>query len=282
MDTVAPETLHQTLHQALHPRRVALRVRDPGPVAAFYQDVIGLRPVAPGAGHPSFGVGTDALIELWPDPAAAPGDPAGAGLFHTAILLPSRADLGRWLAHAAALGIPLDGSADHLVSEAVYLHDPEGNGVEIYADRPRHAWTWNDGRIRMANRRLDLPGLLAAGAGAGWDGAPPGTRVGHVHLRVGDVAAATRFYAGVLGLDITSAGPQAVFLSANGYHHHLAVNTWGSLNADRREPGRAGLAEVVLAGADLPAIAHRAGRDTASLLDDGLADPWGTVLRFQP
>ena len=266
---------------------VALAVRDLGRVAAFYRDVIGLQVVAQEDGAVLLGAGGAAFLELLHRPDALPDDPAAAGLFHTAFLLPSRADLGRWLAHFGALGGRLDGAADHLVSEAVYLHDPEGNGIEIYADKPRTAWPWRgegaERRVEMANQPLDAPGLLRA-ADTPWAGTPPGTHIGHVHLRAGDVAEATRFYGGVLGLDITAARDKAVFLSSGGYHHHLAANTWQSAGAGRRDPARAGLQSVTLDVADGPAlagIARRVGSAGHDLADRSLVDPWGTVLALR-
>ena len=195
------------------------------------------------------GAGGDAFLDLLHRPDVKPDDPASAGLFHTAFLLPSRADLGRWLAHIRTLGQKLDGATDHLVSEAVYLHDPEGNGIEVYADRPRAQWGWHDGpdgrRVEMANRPLDADGLLKL-AVTPWAGAPAGTRIGHVHLRVGAVGAARRFYGGLLGLDVTAAWDAAAFLSSGGYHHHIAANVWRSAGAGPRDPARAGLASVTL------------------------------------
>ena len=258
---------------------VALAVRDLGRVAAFYRDVIGLEMIAQDGGAIRLGAGGTAFLELLHRPGALPDDPATAGLFHTAFLLPSRAALGRWLAHFRALGGQLDGGADHLVSEAAYLRDPEGNGIEVYADRPPAQWHWRgDGaerRVEMANRPLDVPGLLRV-AEAPWGGAPPGTRIGHVHLRVGDVGEAVRFYAGALGLDLTASRDSAAFLSTGSYHHHIAVNTWSSAKAGPRDPARAGLASVTLDVADGPApaaVARTAGQ--------GFDDPWGTVLHLR-
>ncbi len=259
---------------------VDLDARDLDGLARFYQDVIGLRPIGAGGVTLDLGVGTDVLLRLLARPDALPNDPGSAGLFHTAFLLPSRADLARWLHHIHALGITIDGSADHLVSEAVYLHDPEGNGIEVYADRPPEAWAWDDTaagrRVRMANAPLDFAGLLQLGAGQPWAGAPAGTRIGHVHLRVGDLAAGRGFYTGVLGLAETAAYTGAAFLSTSGYHHHIAINTWRSLGAGPRNPARAGLAAVVLQ-ASTPALAdairQRAGQGE-------LHDPWGTALRI--
>lgn len=268
---------------------VALVVRDLPRVEAFYRDVLGLRAVerAPDAVRLGAADGPG-FLDLLHRPDARPDDPAQAGLFHTAFLLPSRAHLGAWLVHAGALRVPLTGASDHAVSEAVYLDDPEGNGVEVYADRPRDAWRWRDGQVEMTTEPLDVTGLLrdSASRGAfrgGWAGAPAGTRIGHVHLRVGDVAQAVRFYADRLGLDPVSARPGAAFLSTGGYHHHVAVNTWRSAGAGPRDPARAGLALVTLEAADAAvsdAVAARAG--ATDLARDGVRDPWGTLLRVRP
>lgn len=261
---------------------VALAVRDLDRVTAFYRDVIGLEVVAREEDAVRLGAGGAAFLELLRRPDALPDDPAAAGLFHTAFLLPSRADLGRWLAHFRGLGGQLDGAADHLVSEAAYLHDPEGNGIEVYADRPRAEWRWRgegaERRIEMANRPLDVPGLLRA-ATTPWSAAPPGTRIGHIHLRVGDVGEAVRFYGGVLGLDLTAAWDSAAFLSSGGYHHHIAVNTWRSPGAGRRDPARAGLASVTLDVAGGPALAGLAR--WAGTAGHSLHDPWGAVLNLR-
>jgi len=259
---------------------VALTVRDLEKVATFYREVVGLDLLERTPGNARLGAGGVAFLELLHRPDALPRDPAAAGLYHTAFLLPSRADLGRWLAHAASLGLRLDGAADHLVSEAVYLHDPEGNGIEIYADRPRSEWRWEGGQVIMANNRLDMIGLRAL-ATSPWTGAPSGTRIGHVHLQVGDLEAAKRFYAGLLGFDIIREGPQAVFMSTGGYHHHLACNTWESPGAGPRDPRQAGLAAVDLVAEDRATLDGIATRASASDIDTtGLRDPWGTLIRF--
>ncbi len=270
---------------------VGLAVRDLGRVEAFYREVLGFGVVERTADTVRLGAGGAGILELFHQPTALPDAPATAGLFHTAFLLPSRADLGRWLAHAGRLRQALDGAADHLVSEALYLSDPEGNGVEVYADRPRARWRWRDGpdgrRVEMATQPLDTEGLLAE-ADAAWAGAPDGTRVGHVHLRVGDVAEAVRFYGDRLGMDLTAARPGAAFLSTGGYHHHIAVNAWRSAGAGRREAGRAGLAWVTLKAADERGLAGgargqrdgRRGRGRpARPLGHGAAPPPGPVRR---
>lgn len=243
---------------------VTLAVRDLDRVARFYQDAIGLTPITSDASAVWLGVDGRKLLHLLHRPDFRPTDPQAAGLYHTAFLLPTRADLGRWLRHAAALGLKIAGAADHLVSEAVYLADPEGNGIEIYADRPRSTWHWEGIQVAMANARLDLAALMALDP-APWTGAPAGTTIGHVHLQVGDLLAAEPLYVAGLGLDITRRMPQALFISADGYHHHLALNTWNSQGAGPRDPARAGLATVTLrTDAARPSV----------------TDPWGTTIAF--
>lgn len=251
--------------------RVALSVRDIDTVAAFYENAIGLRPIASDGGTRTLGAGGRVLLELRADRAARPVDPREAGLFHTAFLLPSRADLGAWLRHVAEARVPLQGASDHLVSEAIYLADPEGNGIEIYRDRPRADWPRHSGRIRMATDPLDLQ-ALAADATAPWAGAPEGAVVGHVHLQVGAVPEAEAFYAGRLGFEITTHYPGAAFYGSGGYHHHLATNVWHSRGAGKRSAGAAGLADVELR-------ADRAEHDRlVAALGASVTDPWGTSL----
>ena len=243
---------------------VTLAVRDLDRVAGFYQDAIGLAVIETGPDSVWLGAGGRKLLQLLHRPDFLPVDPGAAGLFHTAFLLPTRADLGRWLRHATAHHLPIEGAADHLVSEAVYLTDPEGNGIEIYADRPRTAWRWEGSQVVMANARLDLAALMALDDQPS-TGAPPGTTIGHVHLQVGDVAAAEPFYTAGLGLAVTRRWPQALFLSTGGYHHYIALNTWRSQGAGPRDPARAGLAAVTLR------TPHPMPART---------DPWGTTLNF--
>ncbi|MDO5704193.1 MAG: VOC family protein [Paracoccus sp. (in: a-proteobacteria)] len=246
--------------------RVALTVRDLDRTGDFYRRVLGLNDLAADGESVTLGQGNVPLLDLRHDPAARP-DPRGAGLFHTAFLLPDRADLGRWLRHAVALDLHLDGASDHLVSEAVYLRDPEGNGIEIYADRPRSHWQTDGVQVQMDTVALDVPDLLRAPGD--WTAAPPGTVIGHVHLQVGDIPQAESFYAGQLGFDLTSRRPGASFYATGGYHHHLATNTWNSRGAGQRAPGTAGLAEVVLS-ADAESL-ERLGATS-------FADPWGNRI----
>jgi catechol 2,3-dioxygenase len=255
---------------------VTLTVRDIDSVAAFYETAIGLRPLASDGGVRRLGAGGRVLVELRADPGARPVDPREAGLFHTAFLLPARADLGAWLVHAAGARVPLQGASDHLVSEAIYLADPEGNGIEVYVDRPREDWPHEGGRIRMATEPLDL-NALAAGARAPWTGAPEGTVVGHVHLQVGDVPAAEAFYQGRLGFDLVTHYPGAAFFANGGYHHHLAANVWNSRGAGKRSEGAAGLA-----GVELLAAPGDHDRLAAALGTTGGRDPWGTPISVAP
>lgn len=264
--------------------RLSLRVRDLGKVSDFYQRVIGLETIHQSAAKVTLGAGTVPLLELLGDPSATPRNPRDAGLFHTAFLLPTRADLSRWLAHAVKLGVRLQGASDHIVSEALYLDDPEGNGIEIYADRPVSRWRDAAGQIRMATEPLDIPDLLAAGTGD-WAGFPAGGTIGHVHLQVGDTGAADAFYRDVIGLDIASRYPGASFFGSGGYHHHLAGNIWNSRRAGSRPEGAAGLEVVEIVVRD-PALrdaivkrAEAAGFPAATNGDKPvLRDPWGTAI----
>ncbi|EYB68037.1 glyoxalase/bleomycin resistance protein/dioxygenase [Deinococcus phoenicis] len=272
------------LPPSTHVASVTLLARDLPRLAAFYATLLGLTPMTSSADAVTLGAHGTPLLHL----LARPDLPAPAGsrpgLYHTAFLLPGRADLGRWLAHAATLGLRL-GTGDHLVSEAIYLQDPEGNGIEVYRDRPRSEWTWQDGQVRMDTLSVDVPGVLAAAEGTTFEGAPAGTSVGHVHLKVGSAAEAARFYADALGLDVVSHFPGAAFLSWGGYHHHLGLNEWHSCGQGRPAAPAAGLGGLAFVTPDLaPLRAHLAARPLA-VQDDGDAlsfdDPWGNRVTVQ-
>ena len=268
---------------------VWLKVRDLDAVSDFYQRVLGLQQLASEGGQVTLGVGATPLLQLDGDPALAPVDPRQAGLFHTAFLLPSRADLARWLAFVAAARQPLQGASDHIVSEAIYLADPEGNGIEVYADRPTSRWRDARGEIHMTTEHLDLDDLLRAAGDTAWSGFPETGSIGHVHLQVGDTAEAERFYHGVLGFDVASRYPGAGFFGSGGYHHQLAGNVWNSRGAGRRPEGMAGLdaLEVVVRdGAGIPAIIERAETAGIAVTETAaggasLADPWGTTITLR-
>ena len=202
---------------------------------AFYTDAIGLALLNRDSTTATLGVAGTPLLLLTEHAGAKPWPREQAsytGLYHFAILVPTRADLGRWVRHWLELGLPL-GQGDHLVSEALYLSDPDENGIEVYRDRPRDQWQWVNGRVRMGADPVDIRGLLAEAERANepWAGLPAGTRLGHIHLQVGDIAQAAAFYHDILGFDIVAAMPSALFVSAGGYHHHIGMNTWHSQGA---------------------------------------------------
>lgn len=260
--------------------RVALTVHDLDRVGDFYQRAVGLHRLQADADRLLLGAGSDVLLELRRDPAARRRSPREAGLFHTAFLLPERADLGAWARHAAATRVPVVGASDHGVSEAIYLTDPEGNGVEIYADRPPAQWHWDGGMVEMPSDGLDVADLLDRTGSRTWQGFPAGSTVGHVHLQVGAIAPAEAFYSGILGFDITCRYPGGTFYAADGYHHHLATNIWNSRSAPLRQLPSTGLADVEIRAdvAVLAAIAGRAGVADPAPTRLSLADPWGTLI----
>jgi len=241
---------------------VTLTVADLVTVEAFYREALGLARRGRGDAWAELGTAQATLVRLEQRPRARP-EPTLPGLYHLALLLPDRAALGAWLLHAVETGVPLQGAADHAVSEAIYLADPEGNGVEVYRDRPRETWETRLGRIGMTTDPLDAQGLTAAAAPR-WAGAPDGASVGHVHLQVGDLARSAAFYGDALGFPRTNdAFAGACFLGAGGYHHHLGLNTWGVRGSGSRSAHAAGLRrfEVVVPGTDaLEAAALRLRR----------------------
>lgn len=278
-----------TLPAATRPQTVRLQVSDLQRSLRWYTATLGCRVLDVDDDTAVLGVAGDPptpLIRL----AARPGTRAIApharlGLYHFAILLPSRAALGGFVRRLAALDLRV-ASADHLVSEALYLTDPDGLGVEVYADRPRDSWTWSGGHLLMTVDRLDVRDLARA-AIEPWDGLPAGTTLGHVHLHVGQLDEAAGFYQEGLGLAETARLPGARFLAAGGYHHHLGINAWASAAPS---PGLddAQLLEWTLHVPDPQASHDARGRleaqGVACALDEDTgawtaADPWGTRLR---
>ncbi|MGI8802853.1 MAG: VOC family protein [Solirubrobacteraceae bacterium] len=249
---------------------VHLTVSDLDAAAAFYAGPLGLHLHSREGGVARLGAGDDDFLVLTEDPSAAPAR-GRTGLFHTAFLVPSRVELGRSIERLARAGVPLTGFSDHLVSEAVYLDDPEGNGIEIYRDRPRGEWPLQQGHIRMATDPLDVEGVLSGARDARPTPAqvPAGTAVGHVHLRVADAPAAEAFYRDLLGLDVMARYAGASFLAAGGYHHRLGINHWGSAGAPPPDPGSRGLDHFELVVGDLEGVERRAG-DLGRRLDT----PW--------
>ncbi len=229
----------------------------------FYRQILGFSTLPKGETSAELGTERTSLIALTELSTARPKPPRTTGLYHYAILLPTRADLARALHRLSHTHYPIDGASDHSVSEALYLADPDGNGIEIYADRPRSAWTYRGGQLQMATLPLDVEGLMneLKTDPRPWDGLPPATRVGHIHLHVADLRAAEEFYQDVLGFDLmVRYGNSASFLSAGGYHHHIGLNTWAGVGAQPPPPDAVGLrwfTIVVPAQAEAERILHR-------------------------
>jgi catechol 2,3-dioxygenase len=205
---------------------VALAVADLERSLDYYRRTLGLEVLEREGAHAVLGVPGRALLELQARPGGRRDEDA-ADLFHFALLVPSRTALGRQLLHFMDIDARLTGASEHFVSEALYLRDPDGHGIEVYRDRPRAEW-YDGGRFLLGTAAMDVQGVLAAGREAPepWHGIDPGTVMGHVHLETSDLGLSKRFYVDTLGFDITQEIPQATFLSIGGYHHHLALNTW--------------------------------------------------------
>jgi catechol 2,3-dioxygenase len=252
--------------------RIGIKARDADNLANYYKHILGLSELSRRPDAVVLGVGGKPLMEIERSASAKEDDPRSAGLYHTAFLLPSRPDLARWVKYAVDGRIPTTGASDHLVSEAIYLTDPEGNGVEIYADRSKDKWGWDDGAVRMATERLDVSSLLGeiASGDSAWKGAPEGSVIGHVHLRVGDAKAAEDWWNSEMDFDtVARYGNAAVFLSTGGYHHHIGANAWQSTGAGPRDDQRTGLLWVELESELAKAESER-------------RDPWGTSVRTVP
>lgn len=236
MTGIATHTAPRSIDPATEVGPLALTVSDLDRSLAYYTEAIGMALLERERGSATLGVAGRPLLYLSEAPKAQPWPRGGrsyTGLYHFAILLPTRADLGRWLRHWFELGMPMPGQGDHNVSEALYLEDPDGHGIEVYRDRPRAEWRWVDGRVQMGTGPVDIRGAIAEGDrdGRPWDGLPEGTTIGHIHLQVGDIDQASAFYHGVLGFDIMAGMGSALFVSAGGYHHHLGMNIWHSRGA---------------------------------------------------
>jgi catechol 2,3-dioxygenase len=277
------------LPEALTLGPVRLQVSDLSRSLAFYTEVLGLRILSKQSDEALLGAadGTP-LVELHFVPGTRPVPPRGRlGLFHFAILLPNRESLGRFIAHLSAIGARA-GASDHLVSEALYLSDPDGLGIEVYSDRPRSAWRHEERQLVMATEPLDLRALVQAAGTEPWSGMPAGTTMGHLHLHVGDLARASAFYHDALGLDqMVWSYPGALFLAAGGYHHHLGLNTWAADASPAGEHDARLLSwEMTLPSADdlsaALASVERAGFAVVRESDGGIVqDPWGTALRLR-
>lgn len=270
---------------------VRLRIADLARSIAYYERVLGLRIIHRDGLRAALGAHGDdrVLLELNEQRGMQPAARrARLGLYHFAILLPSRAVLGRFVRHLGEIGAQA-GAGDHLVSEAFYLQDPDGLGIEVYADRPRSAWRRSGRELMMATDPVDVASLVRAAGDAEWSGMPAGTVMGHLHLHVGSIEQSAAFYSEAIGFDrMTWSYPGALFLAAGGYHHHLGTNTWAGPDARPTAADEAGLIEWTI---ELPDVASADGA-AASLERAGFAaardgtdlvtrDPWGTAVRLR-
>lgn len=276
--------MSDTLASATDLGPVTLRVADLDAMTAYYRDGVGLEQLESGVDSVVLGRGTRPSIRLQHAAELQHAASSAAGLFHTAVLFDSRSALaGAVYGVASKFPKSFTGSSDHLVSNAFYFDDPEGNGVELYWDRPRDEWRWNGSSVEMATLWLDPNIFLREHL---TDAPPAGdTSVGHVHLKVGDIATAHRFYVDVLGFDVTARfGDQALFVSAGGYHHHVGMNTWQSRGAGPRTPAL-GLGQVTIRVPDsetLGALHERLAAHGVAVRDDGrtldFEDPWKNAV----
>jgi catechol 2,3-dioxygenase len=261
-----------------------LYVADLQNMSAYYRELVGLQVLESSADSTTLGQNQTPIIKLIAKPKLAYASPKAAGLFHNAILFESRGELARTTGNLI-VGLPqlFTGTGDHLVSEAFYFNDPEGNGLELYFDRPSEHWQWQNGHIVMDTLYIDPLKYIESNAS---EEATKSKKLGHVHLKVGDIGEARRFYVDLLGFDITAVMPGALFVSIGGYHHHLGLNTWMSNGAGARLPAL-GLSDVTItlsSGADVSSLSQRlesAGYEFQYLHGKvTVADPWLNTLTF--
>lgn len=272
---------------------VKLKVRNLAHLVTFYTDVIGLQLLNRDSGTAELtadGVRPLLVLEELPNAITLP-ERSTTGLYHFAILVPTRKQLGLSLRRLAEYNVRI-GQADHLVSEALYLSDPEGNGIEIYRDRPRETWEWTNGNVQMASDPLDIPGILREAENAPWEGLPPETTMGHIHLHIGDLEKARAFYCDVLGFGMAadmSRLMRALFISAGGYHHHIGLNVWAGVGAPQPPANATGLDEyevVLPSAAELEELVARVREADIAVetLDGGawrVSDPFGNRIRLR-
>jgi catechol 2,3-dioxygenase len=282
----------KSIHPETQVGQLSLTISDLKRSLEFYTNAIGFQILDRTDTSATLGAGGKPLLTLeerkgadaWPR-----GGQSYTGLYHFAILLPSRTDLGAWIAHWLDLGHPI-GQGDHGVSEALYLEDPDMHGIEIYRDRPRSDWRKQNGQILMGTGPVDIKGMIeeAAKEGVRFKGLPAGTKLGHMHLQVGDIPEAEKFYCRILGFDIVASMPSALFVSAGGYHHHIGMNTWHSQAAGQPPDSSVKLKfftvelpseearQEVLERADQAGVSHsQQGEDV--ILDD----PWDNRVLLQ-
>ncbi|MDQ0230879.1 VOC family protein [Metabacillus malikii] len=219
---------------------VSIKVGDLTKSLQFYEQIVGLK-LLEKAGSIATLTADDRtpILKLEQPEGVTPKEEKTVGLYHFALLLPTRKDLSEYLRHILKIGYPI-GAADHHVSEALYLNDPDGNGIEIYRDRPDSEWIWKDGLVHMTTEQLDGNAILAESSGE-WSRLPSNTKMGHIHLHVNDVKRAETFYTELLGFEVVSYYPQAAFLSSGNYHHHIAINLWQGADAKKPSHNSVGL-----------------------------------------
>jgi catechol 2,3-dioxygenase len=278
-----------TLPDATHLGSVTLAVADLSRAVNFYSQTLGIPVISQSDHSASLGVDGKPLVVLNEKEGAKRPPRHSTGLYHAAILLPTRADLGRLITHLAEIKVPMSGYADHLVSEAFYLNDPDGNGLELYRDRPRNEWPMDGDLVQMENAPINFDEFFADAEREGkpWTGMPTGTTLGHMHLKIGNDKDAQAFYTDVVGFSVMAYYPSAVFVSAGGYHHHLGLNMWESRGAGAPPADSVGLQEWSIVVPDANALNAAAERLTnaGALIERGddfalFADPWGTRARI--
>ncbi|NUS96194.1 MAG: VOC family protein [Gemmatimonadaceae bacterium] len=271
--------------------KVRLQVADLARSLAFYERTLGMRVVERDAASASLAAhgASRVLVELEERKGVRPAGRGLLGLYHFAILLPDRPSLGRFVRHLAEIGARA-GAGDHLVSEALYLTDPDGLGIVVYADRPRSSWQRLGRELMISTDPVDMADLAASAGDTRWSGMPAGTTIGHVHLHVGSLAQGSAFFSDALGFDrMTWRYPGALFLGAGGYHHHLGTNVWAGPGARQSGNDDARLLEwtIELPSADDVALATRSIRAAGHDVDETQAgetltqDPWGTRIRLR-
>lgn len=228
--------------------KVNLKVENLERSLAFYQQIIGFKLLGRKENKALLTAdGRTALLSIEQPENVKVKQPRTTGLYHFALLLPTRSDLGSILQHLLNSGYPLQGASDHLVSEALYLADPDGNGIEIYRDRPSSTWEWNDGEVVMATKPLDAEAVLSEGNGKPWTGLPSATLMGHIHLHVSELEQTENFYQNGLGFEVVSNyHNQALFISTGHYHHHIGLNVWNGIGAPSPLENSVGLESFTL------------------------------------
>jgi catechol 2,3-dioxygenase len=274
--TILPDTIEMGA--------VALAVGDLDRSLDYYRRTIGLELLERDRGRAVLGVPNSPLLELEERPGGR-RDPDAADLFHFALLVPSRTALGQQLAHFIDTDARLTGASEHFVSEALYLRDPDGHGIEVYRDRPRDDWYAGD-KFLLGTAEMDVQGVIEAGRAAPgqWQGMDPGTVMGHIHLETTDLALSKSFYVDTLGFDVTMDMAQASFMSVGGYHHHLAVNTWGRRTRPAARDGDGiALLHYEIRLPDTETLGRLAGGLDQDAPQDGMLevdDPTGIRVRF--